>query len=362
MIRNEAPAQSYDRVVIGAGIFGLYSALIFARRGLRVLVIEKEQGPLMRASYVNQARIHRGYHYPRSLSTAEATAQYVERFITEFPFAVNGSFKQIYAIAKNFSYTNAIEYEKFCSRAKIPCEKIDVSRYFNSTMVEAAYMTEEYGFDVSAMRAYLVRELERCGNIDFWYNTRIHEVVRSDTQFSVGTTDAGGNIRFVRTPYVVNATYAGINSVLSLFEHEMLHIKYEYAEIALCTVSLPLHDVGVTVMDGPFFSLMPFGSTGLHSLSAVSYTPHKVSSTEIDEPLMKNISRFIEMRQLARAYLRGGIDMTHDRSLFATKAILAKTELDDARPTLMYVHSDEPRLVTIMSGKLNTIFDLEHTL
>jgi glycine/D-amino acid oxidase-like deaminating enzyme len=362
MIQNEAQREQYDRVVIGAGIFGLYAALLFARKGLRVLVVEKERGPLMRASHVNQARIHRGYHYPRSLSTAEATAHYVERFITEFPFAVNGSFKQIYAIAKNFSYTNATEYEKFCARAKIPCEKIDTAGYFNPTMIEAAYTTEEYGFDASAMRTYLVRELEQFGSVDFWYGTRIHEVVRDNTDYVMEMKEEGGKTHRVRTPYVVNATYAGINGVLSLFQHEALHIKYEYAEIALCTVTVPLHNVGVTVMDGPFFSLMPFGSTGLHSLSAVSYTPHKVSTTEIEEPLMKNLSRFIEMRQLARTYLKGNIDMTHDHSLFATKTILAKTELDDARPTLIYVHSNEPRLVTIMSGKLNTIFDLEHTL
>lgn len=38
-----------------------------------------------------------------------------------------------------------------------------------------------------------------------------------------------------------------------------------------------IKDVGLTVMDGPFFSLMPFGLTGLHSLSAVHFTPHKTS-------------------------------------------------------------------------------------
>ena len=27
-------------------------------------------------------------------------------------------------------------------------------------------------------------------------------------------------------------------------------------------------------MDGPFFSIMPFGETGLHSLTSVTFTPH----------------------------------------------------------------------------------------
>ena len=30
-------------------------------------------------------------------------------------------------------------------------------------------------------------------------------------------------------------------------------------------------------MDGPFFSVMPFGKTGMHSLTSVTFTPHLTS-------------------------------------------------------------------------------------
>ena len=45
----------------------------------------------------------------------------------------------------------------------------------------------------------------------------------------------------------------------------------------LCEVGESLRNVGITVMDGPFFSLMPFGQTGLHSLTSVTFTPHETS-------------------------------------------------------------------------------------
>ena len=54
-------------------------------------------------------------------------------------------------------------------------------------------------------------------------------------------------------------------------------IKYEKCEIILCTVDERLKNTGITVMDGPFFSLMPFGQTGLHSLTSVTFTPHETS-------------------------------------------------------------------------------------
>ena len=57
-----------DRIVIiGGGFFGMYIAEYFARQGKKVLLCEKEADFMQRASYANQARVHNGYHYPRSI-------------------------------------------------------------------------------------------------------------------------------------------------------------------------------------------------------------------------------------------------------------------------------------------------------
>ena len=66
----------YDKVIIGAGLYGLYAANYCAKHGEKVLVLEKENEPFKRATYINQARVHMGYHYPRSYSTAIKTAKY----------------------------------------------------------------------------------------------------------------------------------------------------------------------------------------------------------------------------------------------------------------------------------------------
>ena len=44
----------------------------------------------------------------------------------------------------------------------------------------------------------------------------------------------------------------------------------------MCIVDVPdeLKKVGITVMCGPFFSIMPFPSKQAHSFSHVRYTPH----------------------------------------------------------------------------------------
>ena len=76
--------QMYDKIIIGAGLYGLYAALYCAKKGQNVLVIEREQGPFMRATYINQARVHMGYHYPRSIYTAMKSAHYFNRFNEDF--------------------------------------------------------------------------------------------------------------------------------------------------------------------------------------------------------------------------------------------------------------------------------------
>ena len=76
-----------DKLIIGAGLYGLYAALYCGKRGQQVEVLEIEQAPFTRATYINQARVHMGYHYPRSLSTAMKSAGYFKRFVEDFqPF------------------------------------------------------------------------------------------------------------------------------------------------------------------------------------------------------------------------------------------------------------------------------------
>lgn len=58
---------------------------------------------------------------------------------------------------------------------------------------------------------------------------------------------------------------------------EKFKIKYELCEIIICNTSDNIRDVGITLMDGPFFSVMPFGLTGDHSLTSVTFTPHVTS-------------------------------------------------------------------------------------
>ncbi|MCI5763058.1 MAG: FAD-dependent oxidoreductase, partial [Actinobacillus porcinus] len=63
---------SKSAVIIGGGFYGVNIALYLSQyKNIKdIVILEKEAQLLSRASYVNQARIHNGYHYPRSFTTA----------------------------------------------------------------------------------------------------------------------------------------------------------------------------------------------------------------------------------------------------------------------------------------------------
>src|SRR5262249_20151249 len=123
--RGVSDVEAYDRLVIGAGFFGLHGAHLFAGQGLRVAIADAKEAPMLSASQINQARVHNGYHYPRSVTTAKSSAEYYDRFTTEFSHCINHEFTQIYAVAGAQSLISARGFLRFCGWTGIPAEQID---------------------------------------------------------------------------------------------------------------------------------------------------------------------------------------------------------------------------------------------
>lgn len=369
--------MNYDKIIIGAGFFGLYSAIRCIEKGEKVLVLEYDNEPFKRASWINQARIHNGYHYPRSYSTAKKSSYYFERFVSDYEFAILQDFKKIYATSTKFSYTNAEQFAKFCKATNIPCEPVRAEQYFKTGVCDGAFETLEYTFDAKIISEYMLSKLEKSANFSIKFGVRIGSIEKQIATWLVKT-----NCATIETPYLINATYASLNQILLKANLETFKMKYELCEIILCNVSDNIKDVGITVMDGPFFSLMPFGKTGYHSLTSVGNTPHlssrnilpvfscQTQSNECSKEILANCnnckykpeSAFIDMLKLAKNYFNDDIEIKYKHSLFSMKAILLTSEVDDSRPTIVKFVSEEPKFLSVFSGEINTIYDLDEVL
>ena len=370
--------NNIDKLIIGAGLYGLYSALRCGERGQKVLVLERDDAPFKRATYINQARVHMGYHYPRSYSTAIKSAHYFDRFCKDYGFSNLTEFDQVYATGTRFSWTNAQEFRDFCRAAKIRCDDIAPERFFQPGLCDGAFLTTEYTYDAQILKKWFLEHLERLPNVSIVYGHRVERIEQIGEAWRV----KAGNLT-AEAPYILNATYAGVNDIHRLLGFEPFKIKYELCEIILCTVSENLKNVGLTVMDGPFFSIMPFGKTGYHSLTSVTFTPHETSYEQVatfpcqersgglcapgnlyncNDCPAKPESAWPYMSQLARKYMREEYQFRYVGSLFSMKPILKASEIDDSRPTVIREYSDTPRFVSVLSGKINTVYDLDEVL
>ncbi|MBO4350034.1 MAG: FAD-binding oxidoreductase [Proteobacteria bacterium] len=371
--------EKYDKIIIGAGLYGLYSACLCGKRGEHILVLECEDAPFKRATYINQARVHQGYHYPRSLSTALKSAHYFERFNRDFDFCINREYKKIYATSSQFSWSSGEQFKKFCKAASIPCEEVKPEQFFKDGMCDGAFLTREYTYDASVLQKYYESQLSELNNVTILYNAAIRSITKLDDCYEISVDDK----KSFTAPFVLNATYASTNQILDMLGYDKFKIKYELCEIILCDASDALKEYGFTVMDGPFFSIMPFGLTGDHSLTSVTFTPHSTSydflptfdcqekSNGFCSPKhlgncnhcpVKPVSAFPYMANLARKYLRDEYGFSYKSSLFSMKPILKSTELDDSRPTVVRVYSKDPTFVGVLSGKINTVYDLDEIL
>ena len=369
--------NAYDKLIIGAGLYGLYAALFCARRGEKVLVLEAEDAAFRRATYVNQARVHMGYHYPRSLSTALKSKGYFDRFVRDYEFCILKEFDQIYATGAKYSWTSAPQFRRFCRNAGIRCEDLAPSRYFKDGACDGAFLTKEYTYDAAILRDHFLAELAGT-DAELRFGAPVEAIRRRGELWEL---DCGG--QSYRAPYVLNATYASVNQIQRMAGFEPFRIKYELCEIILCSVSENFRDIGFTVMDGPFFSIMPFGKTGLHSLTSVTFTPHMTSWESepafpcqarsgghcspgylgnCDDCPARPESAWPYMSSLARKYLREEYAFRYEGSLYSMKPILMASEVDDSRPTVIRVNSEAPFFVSVLSGKINTVYDLDEVL
>ncbi len=335
-----------------------------------------------KASMVNQARLHGGYHYPRSVATALMSDDHKERFTAEHRPFIHFEFEKYYAIDKYGSFTDAAQFERFCHFIGIRCERADGHPLFDYDRLEALYRTTEYSFDPVLIGEYYKQQVLEHPGIDVRIFSRPVSAEMGAGQWEVILQKLEtGERETLRTATVINATYCDSNAVNRLFGMADIHLMHEISEIAFVT-SPQLKDIGLTVMDGQFGSLMPYGKSGLLSLSSVAYTHHKVSYDNLphfdcqsQNPACRPDStancNFCEAKphsnyrkmlgQMGR-YFSSKVELNYLTSFFTIKSKLKANFIDDGRPTEISALHRNPDFYCIFAGKINSIYEVERVV
>lgn len=359
---------SQDAVIIGGGFYGAAIAIYLAKqRGLkRIILVEREQALLTRASYNNQARVHNGYHYPRSFTTAYRSRVNLPKFVRDWPDAVKQDFTKLYAIARRNSKVTAKQFERFCREIGARIQPTDpaLRALFEPRLIEDVFLVEEYAFDAAKLASWAEHELKECG-VQIRFETCVTAISNGPNGIlRVAVQPDCGADELISCRFVFNCTYSGLNQFKGDFLGTRTGLKQEITEMALMLSPPALQGLGITVMDGPFFSMMPFPARGLHTLSHVRYTPHLQWNDEQGIDPYKKLQQYECATRVDRMvrdvgrYLPAVLDAKYVDSLFEVKTVLVKNESDDGRPILFEKHPELPGCYSILGGKIDNIYDV----
>lgn len=360
-----------NAIIIGGGYFGLYLTKFLSQAGLKVRLFEAESSPMRHASYHNQARIHQGYHYPRSVLTALRSRETFSRFVKEFPDCVYKDFTKYYLVGKPLGKVSASQFYSFFKRLGAPISRADgkIFSLVNRNYVEDCFLTQEFAFDAVKLKDAMLEGLSGT-SATLKFSSLVTKVERSGKDLLVYVKDRTKKEVIVEaTDHVFNCTYSGLNFVPYNSGIDIIPLKHELTEMAVVKVPELLQNMGITIMCGPFFSVMPFPSITehglpLHSFSHVRYTPHYEWFDTSKEPLRgyeplkeKRHSAWRYMVKDATRYLPLLSECQYRDSLWEIKTVLPRSETDDSRPILCKFNYGTEGFHCLMGGKIDNIYD-----
>lgn len=352
--------------IVGAGIFGITSALKLREKfpKAEITIFEKGTTILGSASGINQFRLHRGYHYPRSNEMIQSTVEFESEFNN---CIVRG--ERYYAIAKEGSLVTSDQYLTFLENNQLKywkCDEKNLPLFYNK--LDLVVKVEENSFDSAELYLELTKRL-----------------ISNKIKVKFGTVFTKKDLK--RFDLVVNATYSNLNGILD--EEDQLEYQFELCEKPIVSVGKEFQNKGFVIMDGEFCCIDPLGfNKYFHVLGHVKEAIHdrqigfkyKIPSgySEILNigSCKSSLSRFpfilngcseffkfesnpvIPESSKGSNKLIGGVH--YHGSMFTVRTVLKDRDHDDARPSQIIKHNE--KLYSIFSGKIGTSVQIANDL
>lgn len=348
--------------IIGAGIFGSLAGIELSKLGYQVTVFEKNAEILTGATANSQNRLHLGLHYPRDFETAIQSIKGFVDFSNRFPDSIFDNFNNYYAVAKQNSKISYEDFLKFCSKTKIPVEpKCDIPESFlkNTDFFGGLIKSREAVIDMKFLRDQLIQELVTT-QVAIHLEATVTRVEKRNNEFLLESTLGSHNFDFI-----VRATYGTDrieSSTLELHAHE-----FEYQNTVISILQSEEPAFGLTVVDGDFLTVLPYGRTGKFLAYGPSIsTLNKVISSGLpqSEDFQLDTSKYEEANKLiasrTRDYLPEWNFQETGQYLKAIRTIRLETKKTDRRTS--HIKQSAQNFFDIWSGKIDHCVEIANLI
>ncbi|MGE0847684.1 MAG: NAD(P)/FAD-dependent oxidoreductase [Flavobacteriaceae bacterium] len=347
----------HDIAVIGGGAFGVMTAIALAESGYAATVYERLP-ELMAGTTRSGNRVHMGYHYPRDATTVRQCMRGYARFTEEFAEAILGNVTNAYFIADAGSLVSAEEYIAFCDRFSLPYSRIDPGGFAGGIHdVSLGILTPEVMFDPAAFRRIALKRLSESG-AGVVVETDIADI-RHEEDGGFLLQSASG--RAYRADAVVNCAYANMGRVAAGFGAGENKRQFEYTAIPVVRVP-GLPPCSVTVLDGSFFCLLPYGRAGDYLLYHVDHSvvardraatldPAWLDAAASPAATADHAAVFRRTLEAASPFMPALRDAVLQDFVHGVRMVLPDEDATDARPSVVTLRA--PGYAEVFSGKIS---------
>ncbi len=227
--------------VLGGGWYGCHIAAALMRDGHDAMLFEREARLFSGASGANPARLHLGFHYPRSKLTRAACQEQHAAFMKSYGHLTRAIPVNLYCIAEEASHVDFGNYVQTL-RGELEFLTVERTEDFGLEQVEGAIQTGERHIVIREAREFFTALL----------GDRVHLNQVQGVEVESEQWDA-----------VVDCTFCARDAT-----------RIDRYEPCVTTVLEGPTDRAVTIMDGPFPSIYPWDERdGLCSLTSALHTP-----------------------------------------------------------------------------------------
>jgi len=336
-------------LIIGAGIHGCFLAKHLAKYNLNVTILEKNKDICAGASNATHNRANRGFHYPRSNSTT-SECKYGYRFFENNYKRFLKKTSSYYCIEKK-SKINFKRYINFFRKNKLKFKIIKKTNLIKNKRLEGIVLGEEGCYDHLKLKNYLKNKI-KSKKIKKYFNFNLEKVFFSKSLLKL-TSSNNNKVKVIEGKFdvIVNATYDNSNVVIKKFGVKKVPTKYIHQLTEVVRVKSNKNFPGITVMDGPFATLMPYvGKKNEYLLYDVTNSILKTSTRPIQIKNPK--SNYKKIFKKLSKYLNHTDQFVYKSSFFGNRPVPILDKFAD-RSTKIIKNKlkNKSLLISIQEGK-----------